>query len=281
MRLLIEFRAVMLCLAIVLSTAVCRAQISGTTSNPGQYLAIKKGEDNILSKITAQTNYRNKEAGIQAELSGTTAKIRNWEQQYNAYLKEASGYAKRTVACCQLYLEGVQTLNALWEVSAAKKINPQGVFATMSMNNLYMETAIQFIKTFRSLKKVCAKGTDKNMLNGAERTQLIWNLERELEQLNSKLRRLAVSISVFSFEDVWNRAIAGKIDKSNGMLALEAISYVLLLADIFEHVERSPARADSFSVRIGQNRIVSLRRQPAILHSIFNLCSVRRRLTFV
>ena len=35
MRLLIEFRAVMLCLAIVLSTAVCRAQISGTTSNPG------------------------------------------------------------------------------------------------------------------------------------------------------------------------------------------------------------------------------------------------------
>ena len=132
------------------------------------------------------------------------------------------GFADRIVADCQLYLEGVQTLNALWEVSAAKKINPQGVFATMSMNNLYMETAMQFIKTYRSLKKVCKKGGDKNMLNGAERTQLIWNLERELEQLNSKLRRLAVSISVFSFEDVWNRAIAGKIDKSNGMLALEA-----------------------------------------------------------
>ena len=165
MRLLIEFRAVMLCLAIVLSTTVCRAQIGATTSNPGQYLAIKKGEDNILSKITAQTNYRKKEAGIQAELSGTTAKIRNWEQQYNAYLKEASGYAKRTVACCQLYLEGVQTLNALWEVSAAKKINPQGVFATMSMNNLYMETAMQLIKTYRSLKKVCAERCRKNIIN--------------------------------------------------------------------------------------------------------------------
>ena len=85
-----------------------------------------------------------------------------------------------------------------------------------------METAMQFIKTYRSLKKVCKKGGDKNMLNGAERTQLIWNLERELEQLNSKLRRLAVSISVFSFEDVWNRAIAGKIQKSNKTLAEEA-----------------------------------------------------------
>lgn len=222
MRLLIEFRAVMLCFAIVLSTAVCRGQFSATTSNPGEYLAIKKGEDNILNEISAQTNYRKKEAGIQAELSETTTKIKNWEQQYNKYLKTTDGFADGIAAACQLYLEGVQTLNALWEVSAAKKINPQGVFATMSMNNLYMETAIQFIKTYRSLKKVCKKGDNGNMLNSAERTQLIWNLERELEQLNSKLRRLAVSISVFSFEDVWNRAIAGKIDKSNGMLALEA-----------------------------------------------------------
>lgn len=222
MKLLIKFRAVMLCFAIVLSTAVCRGQISATTSNPGEHLAIKKGEDNILNEISAQTNYRKKEAGIQAELSVTTAKIKNWEQQYNKYLKTTEGFADGIAAACQLYLEGVQTLNALWEVSAAKKINPQGVFATMSMNNLYMETAIQFIKTYRSLKKVCKKGGNGNMLNSTERTQLIWNLERELEQLNSKLRRLAVSISVFSFEDVWNRAIAGKIDKSNGMLALEA-----------------------------------------------------------
>lgn len=222
MRLLTEFRAVMLSLAIVLSTAVCRGQISATTSNPGEYLAIKKGEDNILNEISAQTNYRKKEAGIQAELSATTAKIKNWEQQYNKYLKTTEGFADGIAAVCQLYLEGMQTLNALWEVSAAKKINPQGIFATMSMNNLYMETAIQFIKTYRSLKKVCKKGGNGNMLNSAERTQLIWNLERELEQLNSKLRRLAVSISVFNFEDVWNRAIAGKIDKSNGMIALEA-----------------------------------------------------------
>ena len=85
-----------------------------------------------------------------------------------------------------------------------------------------METATQFIKVYRSLKKVCVKGGEKNMLNTSERTQLIWNLERDLEQLNAKLRRLAVSISVFSFEDVWNRAISGRVDKTNGMIALEA-----------------------------------------------------------
>ena len=222
MRLQIGFRVIMLFLTIALSTTVSRGQNGATTSNPGEYLAIQKGEDGINSKITNQTNSRKNEAGIQAELSTSTATMKNWEQQYNKYLKTTKGYAYRIAADCQLYLEGVQTLTALWEVYAAKKINPQGVFATLSMNNLYMETATQFIKVYRSLKKVCAKGGEKNMLNTSERTQLIWNLERDLEQLNAKLRRLAVSISVFSFEDVWNRAISGRVDKTNGMIALEA-----------------------------------------------------------
>lgn len=222
MRLRTDFKGIMLCVIMALSTTICRGQNGATTSNPGEYLAIQKGEDGINGKITNQTNSRKKEAGIQAELSASTATMKNWEQQYNKYLKTTEGYAGGIVACCQLYLEGVQTLTALWEVYAAKKINPQGVFATLSMNNLYMETACQFIKTYRSLKKVCKQGGKNNMLNTSERTQLIWNLERELEQLNAKLRRLAVSISVFSFEDVWNRAIAGRIDKTNGMIALEA-----------------------------------------------------------
>ena len=64
MKLLIKFRAVMLCFAIVLSTAVCRAQISGTTSNPGQYLAIKKGEDNILNEILHKQIIERKKPGF-------------------------------------------------------------------------------------------------------------------------------------------------------------------------------------------------------------------------
>lgn len=206
---------------MALSITVCRGQ-GASTSNPGEYLAIMEGESLINGRISSQNKSREKEAGIQSELSYSTTKIKNWEQQYNKYLTTTSGYAKSIAACCQLYLEGVQTLTALWEVYAAQKINRQGIFATMPMNNIYMETAIQFIKTYRSLKKVCTRGGEKNMLNTAERTALIWNLERDLEHLNQKLRRLAVSISVFSFEDVWNRATAGKIDKSNGMLAIEA-----------------------------------------------------------
>lgn len=222
MRLQTEIRLLAVGFMTAASIMVCKGQVSASASNPGEYLAIKTGEDLINKSITAQTNSMKKVAGVQAELSASTTIMRGWEMQYNNYLKETRGYAQRIAATCQLYCTGVQTLSALWEVYTARKINPQGVFATMSMNNLYMEIATQFITTYRSLKKVVEKGGDKNMLNGAERTQLIWNLQYELEQLNKKMRRLAVCISVFSFEDVWNRAIAGKIDKSNGRLAIEA-----------------------------------------------------------
>ena len=53
------------------------------------------------------------------------------------------------------------------------------------------------------------------MLSGAERTELLWNLTDNLARLNRKLRLLAVSITMHSFEDVWNRAINGMIGKSN------------------------------------------------------------------
>lgn len=51
---------------------------------------------------------------------------------------------------------------------------------------------------------------------------MLWNLVNNLEQLNRKLRRLSMSIMMYSFEDVWNRAIAGKISKTNKMLATES-----------------------------------------------------------
>lgn len=85
-----------------------------------------------------------------------------------------------------------------------------------------METVSEFMRTYKTLKQVVAKGGESNMLSGAERTQLLWNLTDNLARLNRKLRLLAVSITMHSFEDVWNRAINGKIGKSNKMLAVES-----------------------------------------------------------
>ena len=40
-------------------------------------------------------------------------------------------------------MQGMQTLSALWEINTACKINPQGIAASVSMNTLYAETAVE------------------------------------------------------------------------------------------------------------------------------------------
>ena len=150
--------------------------------------------------------------------------MKKWEQKYNSYLKTTQGYADAIKAGCTLYMQGMQTLSALWEINTACKINPQGIAASVSMNTIYAETAVELVKTYRILKSVVAKGGEGNMLKGSERTKILWQLSTELEQLNRKFRSLALSISLYTFEDVWNKAIAGKIQKSNKVLAKEALS---------------------------------------------------------
>ncbi len=58
------------------------------------------------------------------------------------------------------------------------------------------------------MKKVVAKGGEGNMLKGSERTKILWQLSTELEQLNRKFRCLALSISLYTFEDVCNKVLA-------------------------------------------------------------------------
>ena len=146
------------------------------TSNPLQYAAIQKGEANVSAKIKSQTDNMNDLAGVQGSMVKDAATMKKWEKQYNAYLTTAKGYAEKIAAAATLYQDGMQTLTYLWEIDQARKINPEGVFASMSMNNLYMETAAEFTKAYRILNKVIKAGGKESMLNGAERTMLLWQL---------------------------------------------------------------------------------------------------------
>lgn len=221
MKLPTDFRLFAVCLVMVMPSIRCKGQ-SATTSHPLEHAAIIEGESSVNGKIKSQTESMQKTAALQGTINVAATVMKKWEHQYNSYLKTTQGYASSIKAATTVYTQGMQTLSALWELYTATRINTQGIFASMSMNNIYIEVATEFLRTYKLLNNVVAKGERENMLNGAERTQILWQLAANLERLNAKLRRLALSISVYSFEDVWNRAVAGKIEKSNGMLAEEA-----------------------------------------------------------
>ena len=184
---------------------------------------IAEGTYMLNSAINSQTKGMQKTAAFQGTIAAEFTKMKQWEGKYNAYLKTARGYAEALKAGTTLYADGVQTLQHLYEIQrAVNAANPAGIGATLAMNDLYLETASEFIKTYRLLKVSVAKGGTDNMLTGAERTEMLWQLSDELARLNAKLRTLAISIAYHNFTDVWNQYTAGMVDKSHGEIAADA-----------------------------------------------------------
>ena len=209
-------------LCITLTTLTLHASGQAVEENGFQILAIGKGGDLINNSVSKQTTAMTKTALLESAIGAEYAAIKDWEGKYNSYLKTAEGYAKGLQAAATLYAQGVTTLRHLYEIIHAVGNNPQGVVATMSMNNLYAETASELIKVYNILRNTLAVGGKVNMLTGAERTEILWQVNDTMKDFNYKLRKLALSISYYTLTDVWNKATAGMIERDHGEIAREA-----------------------------------------------------------
>jgi hypothetical protein len=123
-------------------------------------------------------------------------KMKQWEQDYNSYLKTASGYASALKAATHIYDDGMRILITLNKLRKAASNNPQGIVATLDMNNLYMETTTEMVTCFTLLKDAVAKGGKENMLTGAERSKTLWELEDKLSSFSHKLHLLYLASAI-------------------------------------------------------------------------------------
>ena len=134
-----------------------------------------------------------------------------------------NGYASSLKACTHLYDDGVKIFITLAKLKTAINDNPQGIVASMSMNNLYIETATELVSVFNLLNDAVAKGGTENMLTGTDRSKTLWALNDKLSAFQKKLNKLYLSIRYYTMSDVWNNVTAGMIDRSNGEIATQAL----------------------------------------------------------
>ena len=198
-----------------------KAQI--TASNPLEWMALAEGNEVINDQIEKQINGQTKTAMLQNSIAAEFNRIHKWEKQYNSYLKTASGYASSLKACTHLYNDGVRIFLTLGKLGKAIRNNPQGIVASMSMNNLYIETATELVSVFNLLNDAVAKGGTENMLTGTDRSKTLWALNDKLSAFQKKLNKLYLSIRYYTMSDVWNNVTAGMIDRSNGEIATQAL----------------------------------------------------------
>ena len=212
----------MMTVAVLMAVPVL-THAQAAESNPAQVVAIGEGQKLVNDQISSQTNGMQKTAVRQGAIATEFTIMKGWESKYNSYLKTARGFAEALQAGTTLYADGVETLQHLYEIQRAINANPVGIGATLAMNDLYMETAQEFVKTYRLLKTSIAKGGSENMMTGAERTEMLWELTDALARLNRKLRMVAISIAYHNLTDVWNQATAGIIPKSHSDIAHDAL----------------------------------------------------------
>lgn len=213
---------ILIILSVTVFTApTAHAQI--VSANPLEWMALAEGNEAINGEIEKEIKGQAKTAMLQNTIAAEFTKIHDWEKKYNSYLKTASGYASSLKACTHLYDDGVRIFVTLGKLRKAIADNPQGIVATMSMNNLYMETATELVSVFTLLKDAVAKGGRENMLTGADRSKTLWALNDKLGAFCKKLHRLYLSMRYYTMTDVWNRVTAGMIDRSNGEIAVQAL----------------------------------------------------------
>jgi riboflavin synthase len=218
-------RTISIILAAVLAFLLPQlAQAQIAASNPLEWVALAEGNELINGQIDKQIKGQNQTAVLQNSIAAEFNRIHQWEKEYNNYLKTASGFASSLKACTHLYNDGVRIFLTLGKLGKAIKNNPQGIIASMSMNNLYIETATELVSVFTLLNDAVAKGGTENMLTGAERSKTLWALNDKLSAFSRKLHLLYLSIRYYTLNDVWNNVTAGMLDRDNGEVARLAMT---------------------------------------------------------
>lgn len=182
-------------------------------NNVPEHVAIKAGNESLNNLVTEQMKSQEKIAFEQNAIGAEFLQMKKWERKYNSYLKDVSGYASALKAATHAYSDGVRIFLTLNNIRKVIKDNPQGVVATMSMNNLYMETFTEMVSAYELLKNAIAKGGPENMLTGSERSKTLWALEDKLKEFQKKLNHLYMSLRHYKLVHVWERATAGMIER--------------------------------------------------------------------
>ena len=218
-------RTISIILAAVLAFLLPQlAQAQIAASNPLEWVALAEGNELINGQIDKQIKGQTQTAVLQNSIAAEFNRIHQWEKEYNNYLKTASGFASSLKACTHLYNDGVRIFLTLGKLGKDIKNNPQGIIASMSMNNLYIETATELVSVFTLLNDAVAKGGTENMLTGAERSKTLWALNDKLSAFSRKLHLLYLSIRYYTLNDVWNNVTAGMLDRDNGEVARLAMT---------------------------------------------------------
>lgn len=197
------FRQTLLLMAVIVAFSQRMSAYSLGGVFPIQESTITAGEYTLQQLIGQQAVQMGAVNAEQVPISLEFKEMDNWNRKYYNYLSDAGYVINSLQAGTTIYTKAFECFRNLVDLGKAIKENPQGVVSTAALNNLYVETAVKFVKVFRTLNNVLKKGGKQSMLNGADRCRLLWQISGELDELKTSINRIAISVRYYSILDVW------------------------------------------------------------------------------
>ncbi len=192
--------------------------------NPEEWIIYEAGENALSTLYNQEISDQRETALLENTIAVEFSQIKSWEKSYTKYLQDVSGYASSLKAASSLMDDGVRILLNLGNIVKAVNSNSGGVIATLSLNNIYLETITEFLSCYRLLNDAIAEGGKDNMLSSYERSSLLWLLEDKMDSISKKLGKIYYSIKMYTLTDVWNKATLGMIERDNAQIAHDALS---------------------------------------------------------
>ena len=138
--------------AITVTAVSIGVNAQWTSVDPLWEKVVIDGNIKVNKEVKSQTTKLTEMAALQNTMARHFNAVKGWTGDYNSYLKTSRGYAEALVAGSNMAGEAIKTIRNLNDLRKAMTRNPEGIAATLSMTNLYIETVAEFIKTFRMLK---------------------------------------------------------------------------------------------------------------------------------
>lgn len=146
-------------------------------------------------------------------------RISEWKAKYNSYLKTAEGLGSALNAAYHIFYEGSRLLRSILEIRESVKDDPEGALASVSMQDIYIETFGELLSLYESIRTAVSAGGKDSMLTGEQRLSIMWDIEKHLDALSDKFHRLSLVMRQCSFLSNWNHTVIATIPLDKGKIA--------------------------------------------------------------
>lgn len=146
-------------------------------------------------------------------------RISEWKAKYNSYLKTAEGLGSALNAAYHIFYEGSRLLRSILEIRESVKDDPEGALASVSMQDIYIETFGELLSLYESIRTAVSAGGKDSMLTGEQRLSIMWDIEKHLDALSDKFHRLSLVMRQCSLLSNWNHTVIATIPLDKGKIA--------------------------------------------------------------